>query len=526
MAKLNRQHLRVVILVLVATFIAASLTGLAWWRWKVDSALEAAIRHGPSFNTYTFHRSWYSNTASIRRLDDFVYLARDYPRVMPRLMVIAESDPSTERRVNAVRTIQRLSAQRGPSDVYQEYLPKLLNLAFRNDTPPQLEAELAKILEDWIPSTGLSDADRRQVRDRASRASNFGQDHWIGVLGSISGRQEVELLIQLAGTNQASREAVITHGDLSNTTWSGLLPHVQKWLADPNVSSLVTDFVVLARFSEGRQSLRSAILDEQQPTSTRRAAFNSLAQTQIGQVLLDEIVREDAIAKQIDTMMDFNCRQHLAAKREEAQERNGKRLWMELIDGLSIDERIPNPVGGGLDSGRDEYQKIREESARATVTALRRLSGRADLTTKVEWQTWLQKNASLRVEQSELLEMIENRPELIASPAILRRIVLWDIGYMPENCEPIYRRWLNSSNPEVQHLACDALLNFGQSPEAVNVAIDLIESSPPVSAYWDSWAVIYLLKNCFAVNFFWDTDAWRDWAKQRRAEAAERKAQE
>jgi hypothetical protein len=97
---------------------------------------------------------------------------------------------------------------------------------------------------------------------------------------------------------------------------------------------------------------------------------------------------------------------------------------------------------------------------------------------------------------------------------------------MPENCEPIYRGWLNSSNPEVQHLACDALLNFGQSPEAVDVAIDLIESSPPESAYWDSWAVNYLLKNCFAVNFFWDTAAWRNWAKQRRAEAALREAQD
>jgi hypothetical protein len=144
----------------------------------------------------------------------------------------------------------------------------------------------------------------------------------------------------------------------------------------------------------------------------------------------------------------------------------------------------------------------------------------------VEWQTWLQKNTSLRVEQSDLLEMVANTPELIDCNAVHRRIVLWDLGYMPENCEPIYQRWLRSSNPNVQYWACDALLKFGQSPEAVDVAIDLIELSPPESMHWDKWAAIRLLKNCFAVNYFWDTAAWRDWAKQRRGEGAELESQE
>jgi hypothetical protein len=44
--------------------------------------------------------------------------------------------------------------------------------------------------------------------------------------------------------------------------------------------------------------------------------------------------------------------------------------------------------------------------------------------------------------------------------------------------------------------------------------------------HWDKWAAIRLLKNCFAVNYFWDTAAWRDWAKQRRGEGAELESQE
>lgn len=526
MAKFARQHFRTVIICLVAISIVASLTWQAWWRWKVDAALEAALTHGPNFDQHIRRRSWYSDTVSSKKSDNFAYLVGDYERVIPRLMKVAESDTSTERRINAVRTIGSLVTPTDSFDVCRQHMPKVLTLVFQDGTPLPLEAELASLVNYWVPMTGISEAERRAIRGLASSRANAGQTHWFRLLGSIGGREEVELLIQLADRNEASRKAVITESGFLYLAWKGLLPHAQTWLADPAVSPLVVNLVVLRRFPEGREALRFAMLDESQPTQTRRAAFNRLSDISASLELLEEDIREDAVANDLDVHMGFNCREHLASKRQEMHERNGKRLWEELIAGLDIDYWLPNAGDDWPKSVRDVHQKFREKSARETLVALRCLSGQADLTTKVEWQTWLQKNTSLRVEQSDLLEMVANTPELIDCTAVHRRIVLWDLGDMPENCEPIYRRWLRSSNPNLQYWACDALLKFGQSPEAVDVAIDLIERTPPEPLHWDKWAAIRLLKNCFAVNYFWDIAAWRNWAKQHRAEATEREAQE
>lgn len=521
MAKFARQNLRSVIVALVALSIVAPLTWQAWWRWKVDAALEAALTHGPNFDRHIRRRSWYSDTVSSKKSDNFAYLVGDYERVIPRLMKVAEGDTSTARRLNAVRTIGSLVSRTDSFEVCQQHMPMVLTLAFQDGTPLELEAELAALVNYWIPITGLSEAERRAIRDLASSRSNVGQTHWFRVLGSIGGREEVELLIRLADRNEASRRAVITDSGFLDLAWKGLLPHAQTWLADPAVSPLVVNLVVFLRFPEGREALRSAMLDESQPTQTRRAAFNRLSDIPISMELLEEAIRDDTIANELDVLMDFDCREHLAVKRAEMHERNGKRLWEELIAGLDIDYWLPNTGDDWPKYVLDEHQKFREKSVRETLTALRCLSGQANLTTAEDWRTWLRENSSPHVDQDVLLELVANRPELILCIPILRRIVLGDLGYMPTNCEPIYQRLLDSRNPNVRYWSCDALLKFGQSQEAVDIAIDLIELSPPdVKSSMES-AAINLLKNCFAVNYFWDTVAWRDWAKRLRAEASE-----
>lgn len=517
MVKFTRRQVRAAILVLIAISIVAPLTGLAWWRWKVNSAFNEAI-------TGDSDPAWWFQFGTLSDGDH--YLLSDYKRVMARLMAVADKDTSFKQRVNAVLTMRRLSVHNSSLKIRQQFLPQLVILACHDDTPPQLETELAGFISDWILSTDVSDAERQQIRNRATRFRGAEQSHWIPVLGMIGGRQETELLIQLAENDETSREAVISRSGLVNSSWKQLLPHAQAWLADPNVSSFAVDLVVLSRFPKGRESLLSAMLDERQPALTRQKAFHELARTPISLDLLEVTVRDDAIANEIDALMEFDCREHLADKRREMSERNGKRLWEELIAGLSLEYWLPNASNKFPEPVLDQVREFREQQVSVTLAALRRLAGKADLTTTTEWHIWLQQNSTATIEQSVLLELVENTPELIECAAVNRRIKLWDLGYMPENCEPIYRRWLNSSNSTVQYWACDALLKFGQSPEAVDVAIDLIGGSPPESQSWNEMGAIRLLTKCFAVNYFWDIAAWREWAKRRRAEASEREVQE
>ncbi len=70
----------------------------------------------------------------------------------------------------------------------------------------------------------------------------------------------------------------------------------------------------------------------------------------------------------------------------------------------------------------------------------------------------------------------------------------------------------------MQYWACDALLAYTDSPEAVDFAIRRIGKSTPSEAASVHPGEIHMLSRRFAVNFFWDTEAWRRWAKEYRAE--------
>ena len=62
-----------------------------------------------------------------------------------------------------------------------------------------------------------------------------------------------------------------------------------------------------------------------------------------------------------------------------------------------------------------------------------------------------------------------------------------------------------------RHFACWALLSYTEDVTCVPCVIDMIERASPADHSSSHSLTIMMLKNRFGVNFFWDTDAWRQW---------------
>ena len=122
------------------------------------------------------------------------------------------------------------------------------------------------------------------------------------------------------------------------------------------------------------------------------------------------------------------------------------------------------------------------------------------------------------VKQQDLLNLLLDHREMVGSTPIIRRIVPHHLGYIPDDCLPIYNRMLLSENSTIQYWACQALLAYAPTDDAVDVAIDLIDQSVPSDAALQHPGAIYMLVRRFAVNYFWDTKAWRSWAQQRQSQ--------
>ena len=105
---------------------------------------------------------------------------------------------------------------------------------------------------------------------------------------------------------------------------------------------------------------------------------------------------------------------------------------------------------------------------------------------------------------------------MVGNVTILRRLVPYHLGHIPDDCLPLYHEMLRSGEPTIQYWACQALLAYTDSAEAIDVAINLIDQSTPSDAASVHPGAVAMLQRRFAVNYFWDTDAWRTWAKERR----------
>ncbi|GEM_PF-5799547 len=510
MRKLLRFRLRTL---LISVAVIAAILGVAprlWWRWKVYRALEATLATGPDF-------WWELNPLSSSTRENYAYLLSDYERVCTRLMAIAKTDDSRQRRENAVTAIRALSSRAGSFEVRKQLLPQLITLACDSGTSPSLVVQLAETIADWIPTTGVTVEERTRIRRQAADCKGEERIAWIHVLDSIGGREEVELLLHFGDSRDDAQLGAVYNSHFRFIRWLGMLPHVDRWIHDPITADRALEFSVLSQTHVGRDLLLAFISDNSQPAPTRTKAIDQLTQTVAGINLLAAACADGALAANLDSLLHVDCRQHLAEKLHEVLERNGRDLWHELIDGLdpsywlpSSGKTLPAEVQADVEA---RYAAFRKRQARLSLDCIRLLARNPERTTQAEWRSWYETASPPVLEQRAIIQLVLDHPELLENSNIVRRFVPYHLGYLPDDCVPLYCQLLQSGDPTIRYWACQALLAYTDSAEAVSAAIDLIEQSRPSNAASVHPGAIAMLKRRFAVNYFWDTDAWRNWAE-------------
>ncbi len=501
MRKLLRFRLRTLLIVMAVVSTLIAFGPHLWWRWKVNSALEETVSNGP---------------LASNKNGNYAFLLSDQKRVFNRLLAIARTDESGLRRFYALSSMRILSADAASFEIRKQLLPQLITFACDSSTPSSFVVKLAEIIRAWIPKTGVTVDERSQICGVAAASRGEVRVAWMGVLDSIGGRRELELLMDFVDTHDNDQLWGFENSHFRDVLWAGLLPHVDRWIHDPVVADKALELTILPHTSAGRDLLLRLISDRGQPALSRTKAIDQLTQTVVGITLLAEACKDDAFAASLEGLLHVDVQQHLTAELRKVRNWNGEELWEELISGLDPSDWPPSL--GETRSAEDEAEdaKYLKRHARLSLDCIRLLTGGLDLTSQDEWQLWYKSVSPQPVKQSDLLELTLDHPEMVELATVLRRLVPYHLGLIPDDCLPLYGQMLHSRNTTLQYRACDALLTYTDSAEAIDVAIELIDQWPPSDDMSIHNGVIAMLQRCFAVNYFWDTDAWRKWAIHRR----------
>jgi hypothetical protein len=371
---------------------------------------------------------------------------------------------------------------------------------------------LTVLIDDWIPSVGVTIKERERIQEATIAASGDQKIAWIDVLDSIGDRTEVLLLLELGNSHDQKQLRAVSNSQFLGIRWGGMLPHLERWLRDPIIAGYALKFFTLSHTSGGRDLLVAFLSDTTQSASLRIKAVEQLTQTMAGIDLLATTCAEAQFTNMLDDLLDLDNRKHLAAERIKINDYYGNELWNELIDGLDAEYMGDIIRRRSSDECRGTASRtpatLRPGVARLLPTSVRQNA----LTTQSEWRKWFEADSQDAVILDDLLRLVLDHPKLIENPAVWRRIVPYKLSRIPQKCIPLYRQMLQSDNGTIQYLTCKALLSFSDSADSVNVAIDMIDLSKPRDDAPVNSGTISMLRRRFAVNFFWDTAAWRKWA--------------
>ncbi|MHC4180436.1 MAG: HEAT repeat domain-containing protein, partial [Planctomycetota bacterium] len=366
-------------------------------------------------------------------------------------------------------------------------------------------------ISELIDSQGIDAEPRAAILSAVRSAPPKALPAWVKVLHKIGGRQETLLLLELGGTQNRDLLEAVHRGDtLERCLWPGIMPFVKQWLDDPAVASIVlaSRYRILFDTESGRKLLLAYATDPSRPYELRQDATLLLATTLPG---LELLLSETATTPQTLPRPSDSAADWIQRRFHELGQYNGDQLWEELIVVLESLRSQEGPFAP------DDHPQVNEADHSPTVDVLRCLrilSGRHDLTTPDEWRRWHQETSPAAVTQREILRLVRGNPDL--ADGIRSRIVPYQLAGIPEDCVPLYKDLLQADSPLIRYLACEALLRYEDDPEAVPVLIELIDNDALAASIRPDRPVS-LLRSRFAVNFFRDTAAWRNWwAKYRK----------
>lgn len=505
MRQIFRYRLRTLFVTVTVVAVLLGLIPHYWRQWRINAALEATVANGPD-------QLWGYDPLASERANDYEVLLSDRDRVLDRLAEIARTDTERRRRANALNAMVDLSEWADSHEARQRILPHLIDFACDPNTPAALGADFAKVIANWTPTTGVTIEQRSRILRTAERSELPARLAWIAVLDAVGGRKETELLLEFGDTHDEDQLWAVHNSVFRSVTWHGMLPAVRRWLKDTTTVETAVEFSVLSQTPSGRVLLVELVADVSQPAKTRAKAVEQLVWNEAGIQLLYSACRDEAVARGLSAVLGEDCREKLVADLDAVRSRNGDQLWDELIYGLDADYWAP--TDGRMTSGLagTELVEFRKQQAKAALAAIRALSGEDSLTTAGEWRLWRESTSPGVVELRMLLQSVIDNPEIANCGVVFRRLFPHHLGYVPGDCLSLYRKLLQSGEQRLQYCACHVLLEYTDSREAVDTAIDLIARSKPSDSTRTHSAEILMLRRRFAVNFFWDVEAWRRWA--------------
>ena len=513
-----RLRLRTLLAGVAAVALLIIVVPWGLWRYRVNRALEAARAAGPEM-------TWSFNPLGAPRREEFLYLLSDRDRVLEELLRTVEDDPDDLRRVHAVRTMQAILRQSCPSAVRRRCLDQTLDLAARGRLSPTVDLELAQAVADWAPVVGLDARQRGAVLAKVKGGRPTPSPAWAGVLARIGGREETLLLIELGDSHNPALLDAVHNSPLMHSLWPGLLPALRRWLDDPVIAPHALKYAQLSMTPDGRDVLLAYATAVEHPAGLRRQALERLRANVAGVNLVLKALEEPAASEALHPGYEGDLRAAFRASLARLEGRNGDALWSELLAGLDTGypNRFPDPTTATQRAISEAEGRMRQHTRESSLRCLRWITGRADLTSRSEWQRWYEATRPSPLAQRELVELALEHPEALGCAAILRRIVPSHLGEVPADCVPLYERMAREGPPESRYWACRALLLYTPETDVTPDAIDLISQARPDDARPGSGGPIELLRDRFAENFFWDTTAWREWGEEQAREATKRR---
>jgi hypothetical protein len=439
-----------------------------------------------------------------------------------------------------------------------EFRDRLFALTMEGKLGAGAEARSIMTVASLTSRLGLDDDRRARVRAKVRElATRPGQPSmalwgWAAFAESIGGREELDLFFELARSPDREIVGLFERIGLRATRWPGMLERARRLIADPGpigreavravdtireVASPLDEWAlglpILVVREEGREFLLAYAEDDTHPIALRRKAIHILKRDAFGLALLiracDDPKRRPAVAALFgndtknlvgssggDTLDldNWPIQPYATNAADPADPRPElKRLlaehdrecnpWRELIQ-----DAEPGQYAGGF---VDDQPREGDPGSRSML-AIRRLEALVPPPrpkTPAEWFAWFKANPPPPIAWSTWFAALEKVPDDRS-----RLDHPYGLLTVPADCIPILARMARSSPGAFHAGAAQLLLIKSERADEAPMLFDLIEArlkrDPDKLSARDP-EIIRTLRRRFAVNFFWDADAWRAW---------------
>ncbi len=427
-----------------------------------------------------------------------------------QLMRVVRTDENVGHRIHAIQAMKAVHSVAGSAEIRRRHLGEMIQLATDGNAPAAIERELAETIADWM-NVGVDATERTLILTRAKQVDGQLLCDWLKVLIEIGGREELEFVFQHVNTEDEETLWAILNSSLIRCRWPGMLPHARRWLRNPAAAECrLLEFGILNCTPEGRGILLQYILNPANPDELRRTGFEQLQGNLAGVELLLKAAQTPQGADALRQLAIPDLVVTLEAKRTELQQPLGSELWEGLIEELNPSSKFPNWLQPSPEA-EEQLAKLRQRSVDDSLRCLQILSGRDDITETDDWRRWYEAESPPAFTQREILQLVSEHPELLKSGYVIRRISANHLGYVPTDCLPLYLQMAKDGPDGAVWWICRTLLMYTDDVTCVPHVIDAIDRTSPADGSSSHSGEIAILQNRFAVNFFWDADAWRLW---------------